>query len=181
MGVLRTEGAMRVGAVVMLAACCAPPANAGESSERYCGSSRYAAASAESSGGPRLWVVDLEAEEPRVRVVALERLPRELVCGIDAVYLRGDATTSVVELEKEPLAPVSGANWQGVERPKGHLGGRLRAGRVYELPDPAFVFALTKARRGHGDTLDETRALFLVGPKRETLIFSVRHMVVVVQ
>jgi hypothetical protein len=172
---------VRVGAVVMLAACWASPADARAPSELYCGSSRYAAASAGTSGGPRLWVVDLASEEPRVREVTLERLPKELVCGVDAVYLRGDTTTSVVDLERESLAPVSGANWRGLERPKGHLGGRLRAGQVYELPDPAFVFAFTKARRGHGDTFDETRALFLVGPKRETLIFSVRHMVVVVQ
>src|SRR5436189_281240 len=90
LGVCGRRGAMRVGAVVMLAAYCASPADAREPSERYCGSSRYAAASAEGSGGPRLWVVDLESEEPRVREVTLQRPPSELVCGSDAVYLRGD-------------------------------------------------------------------------------------------
>ncbi len=169
---------MKIAAV--LTACSLASVATAEPSARFCATRRYAAASAESSSGPTLWVAEFEAEHPpRVRQVRVPQLPRELACGDGAVYLRTETAVSVADLGVEDLVLQSGPNWSAVQRARKHVAGKLRPGYVHQLPDPAFVLAFTKARRGHGDTSDETRALFLVGPRRETLVFSVRDMVLV--
>jgi hypothetical protein len=168
--------------VAAVLACGIASTVAAEPAGHFCATHRYVAASAASSNGPRLWVADLEDQQtPRVRELLLQRLPRELACGEEAVFVRADPEVLLVELKPDALGAVAGPAWGSVQRARRHAAGQLRPGNVYELPDSPFVLAFTKARRGQGDTLDETRALFLVGPRRETLLFSVRYMVVTVE
>jgi hypothetical protein len=169
---------MCVGGVTLLFILCTCWA-AGEPAARFCATERYAAISALSSRGATLWVVQLEADhDPGIRQVLLSALAKDLVCADGTAYLRTKSSTWATDLSSPDLSMSVGPEWPRVERSRKHAAGKLRPGQVYQLPDSAFALAFARARSGDGDDRDETRALFLVGPRRETLVFSVRYVVI---
>jgi hypothetical protein len=95
-----------------------------------------------------------------------------MACGDGTVYLKYDNSTKSVDLKSSDLEISPGIEWRQIKRNRKHTAGKLKAGKIYQLPKQRFKLALTKATGKIAGDPHEMQALFLVSPQTETLVFS---------
>jgi hypothetical protein len=166
MGRIRWSAAIALGLVFAGGAQCDPP-------PQFCATDRYVAVSIQGRG---LWVIELASGNhagPRQR--ELEGVPLEMACAGEAVYVRTSTGVWAFDLTSADLAPSTGSAWRSGKRSKNHVAGSLKPGDMYKLPASSFRLAFARARLATPDDQEELMALFLVGPKGETLLFTLRY------
>jgi hypothetical protein len=148
----------------------------------YCATREYVAiADPQDYEGATLWVGSLPStdDEPIISKTRLAGQVRALACGDTHIYVRQKSAVLAAEWRAQTLeaGPIT-IGWGQIPRAKLERYGRIRPGRMYTLPNMAFSLALTKAKHDSFD--DELNALFLVGPRAESLMFSRRYLTITV-